>query len=182
MLKKAIALIPLVARLARRRRRQSNARRGAKLGAPALLGLGGAAAAFLIRRRKRGAAGFDVSPQELRRTDPPRADAARSDADVATGAGAESNGAAAIDTLGASAAAAGTPSPDADVVMPDTGADDPLVREQTNAAAAEAGAIGGPPPDLAGDEPTFADDPATRPVEEHAGNSYEAFSDLEQDR
>src|SRR4051794_3116696 len=61
MKKKAIALIPFLAA----RRRRSNAQRGAKLGAPALLGLGAAAAAIILRRRKRTAAGFDASPSEL---------------------------------------------------------------------------------------------------------------------
>ena len=139
----------------------------------------GAAAAFLARRRKRSAAGHDVSPSELQRTDPPRADAVRSDADTATGAAAESSGAT-TDTLGASATDAGTPAPDSDAVMPDTGADDPLVREQTNAAAAEAAAIGGDVPDTPPTgEPDFATDPVTRPVEEGSGDSYEAFSERE---
>jgi uncharacterized protein (TIGR03382 family) len=151
MKKKAIALIPFVARrVLKRRHPPSKKERGAKLGAPALLALGGAAAAFLLRRRKRSAAGHDVSPQDFRHPDPPGARAASSD--------------------GVSA------------VMPAMSADDPLVREQTDAAAAEAAAIGGPAPAPLTDEPTFGDDPNTRPVEEHAGNSYEAFSELENDR
>jgi hypothetical protein len=167
----------------RRRRRRSNAERGARIGGPALIAAAGATAAFLLRRRRRTAAGYDVSPGELARTDPPRADAASRDADVATGAESttEPTGASA-DTLGPSATAAGTPPPGADYVLPDTGADDPLVREETNAAAAEAARIGGMPPAPASDEPTFADDPATRPVEEASGNSYEALTELENDR
>ncbi|MEA2446052.1 MAG: hypothetical protein QOJ12_3344 [Thermoleophilales bacterium] len=149
-MKKALTVIPLAARIARRRRRKRSskaerAERGARIGVPALIGLGSAAVAFVLRRRKRSAAGHDVSPQELQRTDPPRADAASRDADVATGAESttEPTGASA-DTLGASAVIAGTAP--AGSVMPDTGADDPLVREETNAAAAEAARIGSTPP------------------------------------
>jgi hypothetical protein len=145
MKKKIVKIaLPFVARRAARRRRRSKAEHGFKFAGPAALGIGATAAAFLLRRRrKRSAAGYDVRPEELQRTDPPRADAVRSDADVATGAGNESNGAASVDALGASATDAGTAPPESDSVTPDTGADDPLVREQTNAAAAEAGAIGG---------------------------------------
>jgi hypothetical protein len=186
-MKKALTLIPLAARIARRRRKRSSkaerAERGARIGVPALIGLGGVAVAALRRRRRRTASGYDVSPQELQRTDPPRADAASRDADVATGAESTTDPTgASADTLGSSATVAGTPPPGSDAVLPDTGADDPLVREETNAAAAEAARIGGTPPAPASDEPDFADDPATRPVEEQSGNSYEALTELETDR
>jgi hypothetical protein len=150
-MKKALTLIPLAARIARRRRKRSSkaerAERGARIGVPALIGLGGAAVAFVLRRRRRSASGYDVSPQELQRTDPPGADAASRDADVATGAESttEPTGASA-DALGSSATAAGTAPAGSDAVTPDTGADDPLVREETNAAAEEAARIGTAPP------------------------------------
>jgi hypothetical protein len=50
--------------------------------------------------------------------------------------------------------------------------EDPLLREQESAAAAEAGAIGGPAPDYEGDE-------AARPVEESGGGVAEGFEESE---
>jgi hypothetical protein len=47
-------------------------------------------------------------------------------------------------------------------------AEDPLIRREERAAAAEAGAIGGPRPDVEGDE-------ASRPVEEAGGGEAEGF-------
>jgi uncharacterized protein (TIGR03382 family) len=140
-MKKALALIPFVARRVRRRRGPSTAERGAKIGGPALLAGAVAAAAFILRRRKRTAAGFDASPSEL----------------------------------------SGTPAGvGQDAVIPDTSTDDPAVQEAENAAAADAAAIGGDVPDTPpSNEPDFATDPATRPVEEHSGNAYESFSERE---
>lgn len=60
-----------------------------------------------------------------------------------------------------------------DVVMPDTSADDPLVREATNAAAADAGSIGGNVDELAAADPSFPTDPAMRPMIEGAGDENE---------
>jgi hypothetical protein len=51
-------------------------------------------------------------------------------------------------------------------------ADDPLVQEQADAAAAEAAGIGGPAPDFEGDE-------ARRPVEEAGGGVAEGFEESE---
>ena len=51
-------------------------------------------------------------------------------------------------------------------------ADDPLVQEEADAAAAEAAGIGGPAPDLEGDE-------ASRPVEEAGGGVAEGFEESE---
>jgi hypothetical protein len=175
MKKKAIALIPILAR----RRRRSNAERGAKIGGPALLAGVAAAAAFILRRRKRTAAGFDASPSELGGTAP--------------GAGAHTDGSAADapppgqgrpSTLegdpAESVPAAGAAGVGRDAVIPDTSTDDPAVREAEQAAAAEAGAIGGAVPDTPpSGEPDFATDPATGPVEEHSGNAYESFSERE---
>jgi hypothetical protein len=53
-------------------------------------------------------------------------------------------------------------------VMPDMSSD-PLVDEQVDAAAAEAGAIGG------NGTTSFPEDPAMQPVEEASGDSEESF-------
>jgi hypothetical protein len=124
----------------------------------------GGAVAYFARRRKRSAAGHDVSPGDLQRTDAPQ-----------TGTGRPS-------TLeGLEVVVEGKPPPDA--AIPDLSDEDPLVRKEAEAAAAEAARIGGRPADNpAVDRDDFGDDPATRPVEEHAGNAYEEFEELEQDR
>ena len=62
-------------------------------------------------------------------------------------------------------------------VMPDTSAD-PLVREQENAAAAEAGSIGGQPETtVSGDNVGLAQDPAMKPVVEAAGDEHETLEE-----
>lgn len=173
-MKKAIAVIPFVAR----RRRRAQAQRGAKLGGPALLVLLGAGAAFIVRRRKRTEAGFDASPSELSDRRPGSASSDGSAADAPpTGQGRPSTfeGDPAESVPLAAAKGVGENS-----VAPDTGTDDPLVREAEQAAAAEAGAIGGDVPDTPpSNEPDFATDPVTRPSEEHSGNSFESFSERE---
>jgi hypothetical protein len=58
------------------------------------------------------------------------------------------------------------------VVTPDTSFD-PIVEEQTEAAAAEAGAIGGGTGP--GADAGFPEDPAMQPVEEGSGDSEESF-------
>ncbi len=174
-MKKALALIPFVAR----RRRREAAERGVKIGAPALVGLAAAAAAFILRRRKRTKAGYDASPSELAGT--PAGAGANSDGSAsdapATGEGRPSTleGDAAESVPAAGAAGVGQ-----NAVVPDTSTDDPTVREAEQAAAAEAGSIGGDVPDTPpSNEPDFATDPATRPVEEHSGSAYESFSERE---
>jgi len=174
-MKKAIALIPFVAR----RRRQAQAKRGAKLGGPALLALVGAGAAFIVRRRKRNEAGFDASPSELGGQQAGAAATADGDA-----ADAPATGQGRASTLegdpAESVPLAATKGVGENAVAPDTGTDDPLVREAEAAAAAEAGAIGGDVPDTPPtNEPDLATDPVTRPSEEHTGNSFEAFSERE---
>ena len=52
--------------------------------------------------------------------------------------------------------------------------DDPLVEEQEEAAASEAGAIGG-------EVPSTTDDPAMQPVEESGGGVAEGFEQAERD-
>jgi hypothetical protein len=58
-------------------------------------------------------------------------------------------------------------------VMPDTSADDPLVQQQTKAAAGDAGAIGGNVDELAAEDASFPTDPASRPVVEGGGDENE---------
>ena len=184
MKKKAITVIPFVAR----RRRRAQAERGAKLGGPALLVALGAAAAFVVRRRKRTDAGFDASPSELsgrQATTATRDDAPQG---AASTTGSESD--APPHGEGRASTLEGDPSDSVPLaaakgvgensVAPDTGTEDPLVREAEAAAAAEAGAIGGDVPSTPPtNEPDFATDPNTRPSEEHAGNSFESFSERE---
>jgi hypothetical protein len=59
-------------------------------------------------------------------------------------------------------------------VIPDTSADDPLVREQENAARADAAAIGGE-----ADTVTAEVEPAMRPVVEGGGDAPETFETTE---
>jgi hypothetical protein len=124
MKKKAIALIPFLAA----RRRRSQRERGAKIGAPALLGIGAAAAAIILRRRKRTAAGYDASPSELGGTQPGAgADTDGSAADApprGEGRASTLEGDAAESVPAAAAAGAGQ-----DAVVPDTSTDDPSVVE-----------------------------------------------------
>jgi hypothetical protein len=61
-----------------------------------------------------------------------------------------------------------------EAVTPDTSADDPLVRQQENAASAEAGSIGGP-----ADTVTADVDPEMRPVVEGSGDAEETFEATE---
>jgi hypothetical protein len=184
-MKKAIAVIPFVAK----RRRRSQAERGAKLGGPALLVAAGAVVAVVVRRRKRSEAGHDASQSELSdkqstattasRDDTPEGATSTSgqDDDPARGEGRPS-------TLDGDPAEtvplAGVEGVGQDAAIPDTATDDPIVREQEQAAAAEAGSIGGNvPPTPPTNEPDFATDPATRPVEEGSGSAYESFSERE---
>jgi hypothetical protein len=66
-----------------------------------------------------------------------------------------------------------------DAVKPDTSIDDPLVKEETEKAAAEAGAVGGNVQQMAADEPGFPSDPEMRPVEEGAGNDAETAEQVD---
>jgi hypothetical protein len=59
---------------------------------------------------------------------------------------------------------------ESDALVPDTSADDPVVRREENAAASQAAAIGGEPDPLPGDT-----DPAVRPVVEGSGDDEETF-------
>ena len=65
-------------------------------------------------------------------------------------------------------------------VMPDVSADDPLVREAENAAAADAGSIGGNVDEMAARDESFPTDPEMRPVVEGAGDeNQETFETRE---
>ena len=137
MKKKAIALIPILAR----RRRRAQAEKGAKIGGPALLGVAAAAGAFIFRRRKRTAAGFDASPSEL--ADTPAGAAASTDGSAADAPAPGEGRASTLEGDPAeSVPAAGAAGAGESTVVPDTTTDDPAVREAENAAAAEAGSIG----------------------------------------
>ena len=133
-MKKAIALIPFLAR----RRRRAAAQRGAKLSAPALIGGAIAAAALIVRRRRRSAAGFDASPSELAGRAPSPTGDAPDSPPKGEGRPSTFEGDPAESFPAAGAAGVGKNS-----VVPDTSTDDPSVVEAENAAAAEAGAIGG---------------------------------------
>ncbi len=185
-MKKAIAVLPFLAK----RRRRARAERGAKLGGPALLALVGAAAAYIVRRRKRSEAGHDASASELSDKQGSATTASRDDTpEGATSTSgqdddAPANGEGRPSTLegdpAESVPLAAANGVGENAVAPDTGTDDPLVREAEQAAAAEAGAIGGDVPDTPpSNEPDFATDPVTRPSEEHSGNSFESFSERE---
>ena len=66
-----------------------------------------------------------------------------------------------------------------DAVKPDTSTDDPLVKEQTEKAAAEAGAVGGNVQEMAAEEPGFPSDPEMRPVQEGAGDDPETAEQVD---
>lgn len=61
-----------------------------------------------------------------------------------------------------------------DGVVPDTSDDDPLVRREENAAAAQAGSIGGEADTVTGDV-----EPEMRPVVEGSGDAEETFEETE---
>ena len=151
-MKKAIALIPFLAR----RRRREVAARGVRFGGPALLAGAAAALAYIVRRRRRSAAGFDASPSELSDRQPSHTGDAPDSPPKGQGRPSTLDGDPA-DTV----PAAGVAGVGQDAVIPDTGTEDPLVREAEAAAAAEAGAIGGDVPDAP------------------PSNSYESFSERE---
>ena len=69
------------------------------------------------------------------------------------------------------AAEQASPPPTGDAVVPDTSADDPLVRREENLAAAEAKEVGGGEPEPLPPEV----EPELRPVVEGAGDAEETF-------
>jgi hypothetical protein len=120
-----------------------------------LLALGGAAAAYAIKSRAdqpatagAGAGGYAPSA--------PAGEAA------STGEAGPTGEEATADTL------------ETEALVPDVSADDPLVRQQEDAAAAEAGSIGGPVDSVTADV-----DPEMRPVVEGSGDAEETFEETE---
>ena len=114
-----------------------------------LLALGGAAAAYFLKNRGSEPA---IAPAATSYAPPSEPPAASDSPTVDTTA----------DTV------------ETDAVVPDTSADDPLVREEENAAAAEAAAVGGP-----ADTVTADLEPEMRPVVEGSGDAEETFEQTE---
>ena len=160
---------------------------------PPMLALGasavGAGAAYVARRRRAGGQeeAQPTSPADVGGQSPPPTPAAAAPEPTAmpdsttphvTTASSEAAGGEPGDALHTPEVDPSTLTPAGDtdeVVMPDTSADDPLVREQTAAAAAEAGSVGGNVQEMAESEPGFPEDPATRPVIEGSGDAEETF-------
>jgi hypothetical protein len=143
--------------MTRRRKRQRKARAATAGGA--LAAIGGVTAAFLLRRRNSGD-GEAAAPS----TGPAVEDSLRGHSQDAAEAAAPVR----PPTSGPVSPDSSPGEPPETAVMPDTSADDPLVQEQTNAAAAQAAAIGG---DV--DEPGA--DAASRAVVEGSGDAAETF-------
>jgi hypothetical protein len=120
-----------------------------------LLALGGAAAAYAIKSRGEQAATAGADAGDYAPSGPAGGTAPAGDA-------APTGEAATADTL------------ETEAVVPDVAADDPLVRQQENAAAAEAGSIGG-----RADSVTADVDPEMRPVVEGSGDAAETFEETE---
>jgi hypothetical protein len=118
-----------------KKRRKAKAKEGAKFGGPALLAAAAGVVALVLRRKKKSGDQPDVASTQAAQTE-----AATQDADNAV---VESDGGAGADSLGSAPGPVGV-APEGSVT-PDVGADDPLVREETNAAASEARAIGSDP-------------------------------------
>jgi cytoskeletal protein RodZ len=119
-----------------------------------LLALLGGAAAYLLKNRGSG-------PQMQPSTSPQQA-SEPAPADLAEVRPGQTQ-----DTVESPAVGVGD---DEQAVIPDVSNDDPLVREQEAAAAADAGSIGGDPDTVTADA-----DPEMRPVIEGSGDSEETF-------
>lgn len=147
----------------------------------ALLGGAAAGAAYFLKKRQEGSGAEQPSAFS----------GADSTATTTHSGGAESTPA--VETIGDDAAAGvGTsdePAGDASsqatkigAAIPDMSASDPIVREQENAAAAEAGAIGGEPETPQSQENIgMAEDPAMQPVQEASGDEAETLEDMDRD-
>lgn len=131
-----------------------------------ILALGGAAAAYVIRNRSQQAApasgpsATDFAPGPEAAAEHPVTET------VSPGTEEHQAEAAAVDVTADTV--------ESEAVTPDTSADDPLVREQENAAAAQAASIGGEADTVTADE-----DPAMRPVNEGSGDAEETFEATE---
>jgi hypothetical protein len=145
-----------------------------------ILGAAGAGAAWFLKRQQESGDRFEIT------TDIGDAAAAGTGtSDTLQEAGATEPEPPAPDSPAEDAGAGETSAPEAtrvtNPVVPDTGVD-PLVRQQENAAAAEAGSIGGEPetPQSGGDA-GLAQDPAMRPVVEAAGEDPETLEESDRD-
>jgi hypothetical protein len=149
-----------------------------------VLALGGAAAAYLIKSRGGqpapvgpSASGYAPGPESGAETPAveevePGPDEARA-AEAATADTAESE---ALTPEGLAEVRSDQPegASTGEGIVPDTSAEDPLVRQQEAAAAAEAGSVGGP-----ADTATADVDPEMRPVVEGSGDAAETFEETE---
>jgi hypothetical protein len=114
------------------------------------LALVGGAIAYVLKQRS--------SAGELTETTPAPAPAPRTEPPEPRPASPEAEAASTAETT------------ESDAVVPDTSADDPLVREQEDAAAAEAASIGG-----SADTVTAEVEPEMRPVVEGSGDAEETL-------
>ena len=112
------------------------------------LALVGGAIAYVLKQRSSAGELTETTPAPAPRTVPPEPRPASPEAEAASTA----------DTT------------ESDAVVPDTSAEDPLVREQEDAAAAEAAKIGG-----SADTVTAEVEPEMRPVVEGSGDDEETL-------
>jgi hypothetical protein len=147
-----------------------------------LLALGGAAAAYFLKSRGEQAVpsaatagGYAPGPEsaaEAPATEEVQPTAADERAEEVAEAEATPEEAAVAEPTPDEAAVADTV--ESDAVVPDTSGDDPLVRQQEDAAAADAATIGGE-----ADTETADADPEMRPVIEGSGDAEETFEATE---
>jgi hypothetical protein len=130
-----------------------------------ILGAAGAGAAWFLKKQ-----------QESGESEPePQAAEATTDTPPAEDAGAGETSA--VEPEGGEA----QPTRVSNAVVPDTSSD-PLVREQEDAAAAEAGSVGGEPETPpSGDDVGLAQDPAMKPVVEASGEEPETLEATDRD-
>ena len=155
------------------------------------LALGGAAAAYVMKNRGQQAApsaasaggGYAPGPEsaaEAPATDEVQPTPADEHAEEVASAEATPEEAAVADTVESDAIDPAARfdqtenAPTGEGVVPDTSADDPLVRQQEAAAAADAGTIGGDPDTVTADV-----EPEMRPVVEGSGDAEETFEETE---
>ena len=140
------------------------------------LALGGAAAAYFMKKR-----GGQAEAPTPAATDYAPSPAGAPAEDVTPDAGAETVAAPVVDATAETAETDALRSDQlsgastGEGVVPDTSADDPVVQEQENAAAAEAAGIGGDADTVTGDV-----EPEMRPVVEGSGDAEETFEQTEE--
>jgi len=134
-----------------------------------LLVLAGAAIAYLIRSRAESQPAWSAAEPAPTDYAPGPESAAEAPATEEVSPGPAENRAEKI-------AAGEADTVETEAVVPDTSADDPLVRQQEDAAAAEAADVGGP-----ADTVTADSDPEMRPVVEGSGDAEETFEQTEEE-